>query len=99
MEYGIDFVLLHFANGDAGPGGDDFADDLRIHTDAHERRIALEGVKLGIEFLQLAAKGGCVGGWLRGSTRGGRHGSGRGGGRGKSRFKLRAEISGGGDQG
>jgi len=50
MEYGIDFVLLHFADGDAGPCGDDFADDLRVHAHAHEGRIALESVELGIEF-------------------------------------------------
>jgi hypothetical protein len=38
---GVDFVLLHLANGNARPRRDDFADDLRVDTDAHERRITL----------------------------------------------------------
>jgi len=98
MEHGVDFVLLHFANRNAGPGGDDFADDLRVHADAHERRIALESVKLGVEFSELGAKGGGIRRRLSGSARGSGHGC-VCGGRSRSRFKLRADISDSGNQG
>ena len=46
-EHGGDFVLQHLADGNAGPGGDDFAHNLRVHADAHQRRFALKRVEFG----------------------------------------------------
>ena len=55
-EHRCDFVLQHLADGNAGPAGDHFADDLRIDADAHQRRFALLSVKLGVQFVQFGAQ-------------------------------------------
>ena len=73
-EHGFHFVLEHLADGDAGPAGDDVADDLRVDADPHQRRFALVSVKLGVEFGQFGAQssglsGSCTAGAAAGAPR------------------------------
>jgi len=57
---GGDFVLHHFADGNSGPGRDDFADDLRIDCDANHWLFALQRCEFGLSLGKLAAHGGYV---------------------------------------
>ena len=56
VEHGGDLVLQHLADGNAGPAGDHFADDLRVHADAHQRRFALQRVEFGVQLGELGAQ-------------------------------------------
>ena len=51
----LDFVFEHFADRDAGPGRDDFADGLAIEADAHERIFTLEAFELFVHFGEFFA--------------------------------------------
>ncbi len=46
LENRLDLVLEHLADGDAGPAGNDFADDLGVHADPHQRLLSLQGGQL-----------------------------------------------------
>src|SRR5262249_31604009 len=61
----LDFILQHFADGDAGPSRNDVTDDLGVDTDADERVFALE-------FFEFAGKRRKVGPQRRGAISGAR---------------------------
>src|SRR6185437_5346991 len=48
--HGGDLIFEHFADGNAGPGGNDIAYDLGIHAHADERRLALHGFELAVQL-------------------------------------------------
>ena len=50
---GGDLILHHLADGNAGPAGDDFADDLRVHADADQARLALQRRKFALQCREL----------------------------------------------
>ncbi len=52
-EHGGDFILEHFAGGNAGPGGEHLAHNLRIHADADQASLALQRSQLAFQGLQL----------------------------------------------
>ncbi len=49
FEDGGDLVLDHFAERNAGPRGDNFADDLLIDANMHEWVFALDFFQFGFE--------------------------------------------------
>ena len=71
-QHGLHFVLQHLADGNAGPAGDHFADDLRVHADAHQRSLALQLFEFGIQGGQFGAQGFGIGRRLHGRGRCGR---------------------------
>ena len=50
--------LHHLADGDAGPAGDDFADDLLVDADPDERRFALQRIELVVESRRVCSRSG-----------------------------------------
>src|ERR1039458_7007562 len=56
-----DLVFEHLAERDSGPGGDDFADGLRVHADAHQGLLALQFIEGSVESSDLGAGGGGIG--------------------------------------
>ena len=53
LQHGLDLVLHHLADRDTRPAGDDFADDLGIDADPHQRRFALQLVQFGVQLRRV----------------------------------------------
>ena len=58
IEYGLDLVGQHLADGDARPAGDNLGDGLGIDADLHQRGFALELAKFAGLGLELGLHGG-----------------------------------------
>ncbi len=69
IQHDADLILHHFADGDSGPAGDHFADNLLIDTHSNERSFTLHRLKVGIEFGKLFLEGDAVGGGGSGGVR------------------------------
>jgi len=54
------FILHHFADGNSGPRGDDFADDLGVDGNANHRRLALQDREFGLSLREFGAQGGGI---------------------------------------
>ncbi|MNT08869.1 hypothetical protein D3C72_1436260 [compost metagenome] len=53
-QHGLEFILDHFAQRDAGPAGDDFRHHVAVDLHRHQRRLALQRRQFGLQRQQLA---------------------------------------------
>ncbi len=90
MRTDCDLILQHLPDGNAGPGGDDVANDLRIDADADERRFPLDLFELGVQLDELGAQRRGIESRLRGRCLGIAGGSGR---RRTGSFEFRAHFA------
>jgi hypothetical protein len=56
VPHGLDLVGLHPPDGDSGPAGDDLGHGLGVDVGLHHRGVALDGLQLGLEAVELDAE-------------------------------------------
>ena len=59
-EDSLNFIAYHLAEGNAGPGGYDFTDDLRIDGDAHHALFSLQRVEFRFQLGEVGEDGGFI---------------------------------------